>query len=253
MALQSLPFTFSSQIMPRIFMASQAMSSVGGRWSHIWQTSTQTTPNIPATLLKPAALSLNIPGFLSDIWDSVLRAVPKKKTSHMKKRHRQMAGKALKDVKSLNTCPGCGQIKRAHVLCPHCVETGNAGSTDIWAIALSDDGQYLAGVSQDGHIRVWDLDANGEQIRDYETKGSFGTCIDLSVDGRLIASGHENGSVYIFSTETGRMPFSLSGLVKPVRAVAFSPGGKFLAAAGDSNDIQHGFYRFLGATRENIS
>ncbi|KAE8156052.1 WD40 repeat protein [Aspergillus tamarii] len=114
---------------------------------------------------------------------------------------------------------------------------GSAGSTDIWAIALSDDGQYLAGVSQDGHIRVWDLDANGEQIRYYETKGSFGTCIDLSADGRFIASGHENGCVYIFSTETGRMPFSLSGLVKPVRAVAFSPGGKFLAAGGDSNVI----------------
>ncbi|KAB8229266.1 WD40 repeat protein [Aspergillus alliaceus] len=119
-------------------------------------------------------------------------------------------------------------------------ETALAGSTkptDTWAIALSEDGQYLAGVSQDGHIRVWDLSANGEQIRDYETKGSFGTCIDMSADGRFIASGHENGSVYIFSTETGRMPFSLSGLVKPLRAVAFSPGGKFLAAAGDSKVI----------------
>jgi ribosomal protein L32 len=39
----------------------------------------------------------------------------------MKKRHRQMAGKALKDVKNLNTCPACGQIKRSHVLCQHCV------------------------------------------------------------------------------------------------------------------------------------
>lgn len=28
-----------------------------------------------------------------------------------------------------------------------------------------------------------------------------------------------------------------TGLVKPVRAVAFSPGGKFLAAAGDSKVI----------------
>ncbi|PYH47689.1 SKI complex subunit WD repeat protein SKI8 [Aspergillus saccharolyticus JOP 1030-1] len=111
------------------------------------------------------------------------------------------------------------------------------GSAGIWAIALSADGQYLAGVSQDGHVKVWDLNANGEEIRDYETKGSFGTCIDLSADGRFLASGHENGSVYIFSTETGRMPFSLSGLVKPVRAVAFSPGGKFLAAAGDSKVI----------------
>ncbi|KAJ5369599.1 54S ribosomal protein L32 [Penicillium cosmopolitanum] len=66
-------------------------------------------------------ISITIPPLLADLWESVLRAVPKKKTSHMKKRHRQMAGKALKDVQSLNKCPGCGQVKRAHLLCPHCV------------------------------------------------------------------------------------------------------------------------------------
>jgi large subunit ribosomal protein L32 len=66
-------------------------------------------------------ISINVPPILADLWESVLRAVPKKKTSHMKKRHRQMAGKALKDVQNLNKCPSCGQIKRAHVLCPHCV------------------------------------------------------------------------------------------------------------------------------------
>lgn len=75
-----------------------------------------------------------------------------------------------------------------------------------------------------------------------------------SGDGKYIASGHQNGSIYMFSNETGRMPFSLSGkdlsevrqiqqfnvfagLIKPVRAVAFSPGGKLLAAAGDSKVI----------------
>ncbi|KAJ5855741.1 uncharacterized protein N7529_009685 [Penicillium soppii] len=80
------------------------------------------TPIATTGFLQPFAISLNIPGLLSDIWESVLRAVPKKKTSHMKKRHRFMAGKALKDVKSLNKCPGCGQLKRAHLLCPHCVK-----------------------------------------------------------------------------------------------------------------------------------
>jgi ribosomal protein L32 len=76
-------------------------------------------------LLPAEALSLNISSLLSDIWDSILRAVPKKKTSYMKKRHRQMAGKALKDVISLNTCSGCGKPKRAHVLCPDCVKGKN--------------------------------------------------------------------------------------------------------------------------------
>lgn len=69
------------------------------------------------------AIVIPIPSLVSDIWESVLRAVPKKKTSHMKKRHRQMAGKALKDVTALNTCSACGRTKRAHVLCPHCVQS----------------------------------------------------------------------------------------------------------------------------------
>ncbi|KAF2840626.1 hypothetical protein M501DRAFT_1001613 [Patellaria atrata CBS 101060] len=59
---------------------------------------------------------------LKDIWESILRAVPKKKTSHMKRRHRFMAGKALKDLTELNKCPSCGRVKRAHLLCPYCVQ-----------------------------------------------------------------------------------------------------------------------------------
>lgn len=73
------------------------------------------------TIWYPTAIAISLPPLLSDIWESILRAVPKKKTSHMKKRHRQMAGKALKDVIEVNTCSGCGQPKRAHLLCPTCV------------------------------------------------------------------------------------------------------------------------------------
>lgn len=39
----------------------------------------------------------------------------------MKKRHRQMAGKGLKDVTNLNKCPACGKTKKMHTLCPHCI------------------------------------------------------------------------------------------------------------------------------------
>ena len=69
----------------------------------------------------PSTLHLNLPSLLADIWESILRAVPKKKTSHSKKRSRFMAGKALKDVTNLNKCSACGNVKRAHLLCPYCV------------------------------------------------------------------------------------------------------------------------------------
>ena len=52
--------------------------------------------------------------------------------------------------------------------------------TEMWALALSADGNYLASTSIDGRISVWDLRAEGlPKIREYETKGSFGMCVDL--------------------------------------------------------------------------
>ncbi|KAF2490760.1 WD40 repeat-like protein [Lophium mytilinum] len=109
---------------------------------------------------------------------------------------------------------------------------------EIWAIALSADGSYLASTTYDGRINVWDLgQASMPKIREYETKGSFGMCVDLSADGHFTASGHENGSVYVFNNDTGRMLHSLAGLTKPIRTLSFSPASKLLAAAGDTRII----------------
>ncbi|KAI5200904.1 WD40 repeat-like protein [Aureobasidium subglaciale] len=330
----------------------------------------------PAPLLP--SIVIPIPSLVTDIWESILKAVPKKKTSHMKKRHRQMAGKGLKDVTSLNKCSGCGRVKRAHYLCPHCVMSikkwfstdfspkremtewekkdqkkrmdrrkytkdepegrvnesktdasteivdrnipdaspadiysvattskhlitasgssslhvystdptndennpyplvqtlqhahklgahhiavsahGNTAASagfgddtnasqgksagEIWAVALSADGQFLAATTFDGRINVWDLHTLTQDgatlLRSYETKGSFGLSVALSSDGEFTASGHANGAVYLFNNTTGRLAHSLQGLVKPVRTVAFSPASKFLAAGGDAKVI----------------
>ncbi|EGX95563.1 meiotic recombination protein Ski8/Rec14, putative [Cordyceps militaris CM01] len=121
---------------------------------------------------------------------------------------------------------------------------------EVWALALSEDGGYLASTTHDGRINVWDVtDEAKPKIREYETgsagSGSFGMCVDLSRDGKFTASGHQNGAIYIFDNDTGRILYSLSGLAKPVRAVAFSPGNTRLAAAGDAGiialyDMKHG-------------
>ncbi|KAJ2892267.1 hypothetical protein MKZ38_010058 [Zalerion maritima] len=84
-----------------------------GQW---WQ------PKLPTLAAALPAISLNIPGLLKDVWEGILRAVPKKKTSYSKTRSRQMAGKALKDVTSLCKCPSCGRVKRMHVLCEYCAK-----------------------------------------------------------------------------------------------------------------------------------
>ncbi|KAG6027889.1 hypothetical protein E4U41_000817 [Claviceps citrina] len=284
---------------------------------------------LPALSIAVPGVSLNIPALLGDIWESVLRAVPKNKVSHSRKRHRQMAGKALKDVNSLCQCPGCGETKRTHRLCQKCLEvtqkavlsaggsstlhvhdttnssfslkqsisnahklgchhvctsrngkvaasagfggevklwalhqdTGEWSSSgeitgptvkpgEVWALALSEDGSYLASTTNDGRINVWDIRGESKtKIQEYETgsagSGSFGMSVDLSRDGKYTASGHQNGAVYIFNNDTGRALYSLSGLAKPARCVTFSPASTRLAAAGDAGiialyDMKHG-------------
>jgi ribosomal protein L32 len=81
--------------------------------------------SLPTPFAALAIPSLSLPSFpsLADIWEGVLKAVPKKKTSHRKKRQRFMAGKGLQDLTNLNRCSACGRVKRAHLLCPYCVNS----------------------------------------------------------------------------------------------------------------------------------
>lgn len=53
----------------------------------------------------------------------------------------------------------------------------------------------------------------------------------------MTASGHQNGTLYIFNNTTQRLAHSLTGLIKPVRSVKFSPACTYLAAAGDARII----------------
>jgi large subunit ribosomal protein L32 len=117
-ALHTTTSSILSSFLPRF-----STSTISNVSRHITLYSRQLShPLLPSLAFAiPSAIHLNIPGLLEGIWESILKAVPKKKTSHMKKRHRQMAGKGLKDVTSLNKCSACGHLKRAHYLCPYCV------------------------------------------------------------------------------------------------------------------------------------
>lgn len=53
----------------------------------------------------------------------------------------------------------------------------------------------------------------------------------------MTATGHANGSIYVFVNSTGKLQHSLPSIHAHVRSVRFSPAGRLLAAAGDSRVI----------------
>jgi large subunit ribosomal protein L32 len=85
-------------------------------------------PTPPITRLLPS-LKFVLPSITSiipivtGIWEAILRAVPKKKTTHSQKRKRQLVGKALQDKKNLTRCEACGDWKLLHTLCSSCVRS----------------------------------------------------------------------------------------------------------------------------------
>lgn len=66
------------------------------------------------------SISLRLPVGIDG--SGIVYAVPKKKTSHRKKRQRQLSGRnQVNPLNNLNRCPACGNYKRAHTLCMNCV------------------------------------------------------------------------------------------------------------------------------------
>lgn len=61
--------------------------------------------------------TFQVPAWLGPI----LWAVPKKKTSHSKKRMRA-SNKGLKQAENITSCPACGNAKLMHHMCRHCYQ-----------------------------------------------------------------------------------------------------------------------------------
>jgi WD40 repeat protein len=106
--------------------------------------------------------------------------------------------------------------------------TGLKGATR--AMHFSDDGKWLASLSGDGLLRVWDVAAAKQ-------KASFaidsGRGVALTKDGKHVAFGMGEGKVRIWDVTTSKeLPSLQDKSLATVFCLAFSPDGKTLAAGG---------------------
>jgi WD40 repeat protein/serine/threonine protein kinase len=116
---------------------------------------------------------------------------------------------------------------------PLTVLRGHGGP--VRQVVFSKDESQALSASADAEIRLWDLNHGAEQLQ--LSVGGTVNDINLSLDGRLIATATGGGAAQVWDTTSGQiaMPeFRWHG--RAVKALAISPDGRYLVTGGDKRD-----------------
>ncbi len=107
----------------------------------------------------------------------------------------------------------------------------------VFSVAFSPDGQYLATTSAENLAKLWDV-KTGKLIHTLGGQTELAWKVAFSPDGKLLATASSNRSVNIWDVQTGRPLTDLSGHTDSVYDVAFSPDGKLIATASEDKTVK---------------
>lgn len=128
------------------------------------------------------------------------------------------------------------------------VRTFYGHTSRVLCIAFSPDGKSLASGGSDFVIKLWDV-RSGTLLKTLEHHQGVVNSVAFSADGKMLASGSDDQTVMVWDLASGKDPTILGNLRgftiapngslepprEPVKVVAFSPDGKFVAAAGSED------------------
>ncbi len=113
--------------------------------------------------------------------------------------------------------------------------TGHSGQ--VYSLAYSPDGRYLASGSSDKTIKIWET-ATGTELRTLTGHSMTVWSVAYSPDGRYLASGSLDKTIKIWEVATGKELRTLTGHSHSVKSVVYSPDGRYLASGSGDKTIK---------------
>ena len=101
----------------------------------------------------------------------------------------------------------------------------------ILAMSFDSTRRYLATVSADQSIRVWDLDTLA-QLFDFQAPGEVPCAVAYHPRQQCFACGFVSGCVRVFDVGTTNLLAEHSQHAGQVTGLVFSPNGEFMHSAG---------------------
>gem|GEM_PF-1634631 len=108
---------------------------------------------------------------------------------------------------------------------------GKDGLPSLMDARYTLDGRFLVLVSLNGRVQVRHADSLAE-LSSWMTGNKYAVVLDVSSDGRLVATGDDAGTAQVWELLTGKRVTSVRGHRGTVASVRISPDGKHLATGG---------------------
>jgi WD40 repeat protein/predicted MPP superfamily phosphohydrolase len=95
---------------------------------------------------------------------------------------------------------------------------------NVWAVAVTPDGAHTVSASQDGTLKLWDLD-RGAEIRTLSGHAGWVRAVAVTADGTRVVSASEDRTLKLWDLEQGAEIRTLTGHDNVVLTVAVTPDG----------------------------
>lgn len=123
------------------------------------------------------------------------------------------------------------------------------GAVKVWAVTIASDDRRLAVASDDGVIRLFDLESGSQDDEIVWDEGAGITAVAFSPDGNILVASNREGRLNSWDAHTGepRWPDDATPTGAKLWEIVFSADGTRFATAGD-RDTVHVHDSATGAT-----
>ena len=111
------------------------------------------------------------------------------------------------------------------------------GSMEISSIDISSKGNYLAGISMDGNVEVWNPEHNADNFR-IETGGKNIKVVRFNPVNNLLALGDANGTVELWDIELHKKISEVKAHRGQINDIQFNAVLKQMATSGNDKELK---------------